>query len=348
MPTSLGLAFGPIIWAPISELYGRRWSMLPAVFCMGCFSIGSALSRNATTYFVTRFLTGLFASAPISNVAAALGDIYLPKDRGLAVTFFSIAVVGGPTLGPTIGASLLVSPGLGWRWSEYIAAMWTFAVLIVCFGALPETSAAVLLSAKAHKRRVITDNQNLYHPSERQKPSFKELFTKHFARPLRMMLTEPIIIAIGFYASFTYSVLYLSLIAYPIVFMEDRGWSPVISTLPFLGIFTGVVLATFINIANQPRYGRLVAAARGRPVPEGRLAPMAVGGVLFAIGLWWFGWTARPDIHVCNTSFLSLRNTDSFIVDIPCLSLRIHRCRVHCHISTMYQLLSRFLFDVCR
>jgi MFS family permease len=70
--------------------------MLPAVFCMGCFSIGSALSRNAVTYFVTRFLTGVFASAPITNVAAALGDIYIPKERGLAATFFSIAVVGGP------------------------------------------------------------------------------------------------------------------------------------------------------------------------------------------------------------------------------------------------------------
>jgi MFS family permease len=272
--------------------------MLPAVFCMGCFTIGSALSRNATTYFVTRFLTGLFASAPVSNVAAALGDIYLPKDRGLAVTFFSIAVVGGPTLGPTIGAALLVSPGLGWRWSEYISAMWTFGVLIVCFGALPETSSAVILSAKAVKRRIITGNQDLYHPSERQKPSAKELVTKHLSRPLRMMLTEPIVIAIGFYASFTYGVLYLAIVALPIVFLETRQWAPVVSTLPFLGLFTGVVLATFINIANQPRYGRLVAAAKGRPVPEGRLAPMAWGGVLFAIGLWWFGWTAAPNIHV--------------------------------------------------
>jgi hypothetical protein len=224
--------------------------------------------------------------------------------------------------------------------------MWTFAVLVVAFGALPETSPAVLLSAKAHKRRIITDNRNLYHPSERQKPSFKELFTKHFTRPLRMMLTEPIVIVIGFYSSFTYGVLYLALIAYPIVFMEERGWSPIISTLPFLGIFTGVVLATFINIANQPRYGRLVAAARGRPVPEGRLAPMAWGGILFAIGLWWFGWTARPDIHVRNIPSLSLLYTNCFIVDIARASLRIHRCRVHCHIPTVYELSGRLLLDV--
>lgn len=121
------------------EIWGRRVSMLPALFGLGLFSIGTATSTNSASVFVTRFLSGLFGSAPVSNVSAALGDIWEPKVRGTAVTFYAAAVVGwlsfifdimrwtytytvlylgGPTLGPVIGSALTVSKGLGWRWTE--------------------------------------------------------------------------------------------------------------------------------------------------------------------------------------------------------------------------------------
>lgn len=52
----LGFAFGPICWGPISEVYGRKMSMIPAVAALGLFSIGSAVSRNPQSLFITRFL----------------------------------------------------------------------------------------------------------------------------------------------------------------------------------------------------------------------------------------------------------------------------------------------------
>lgn len=88
--------------------------MLPAMFCLGVFSIGTAVSKNAQSIFITRFFAGLFGSAPVSNVSAALGDIYEPKARGIAVTFYAVAVVGGPLFGPIIGSALVVNPHLGW------------------------------------------------------------------------------------------------------------------------------------------------------------------------------------------------------------------------------------------
>lgn len=69
--------------------------MLPAVTVLGLFSIGSATSNSAASLFVTRFFGGLFGSSPISNVSAALGDMYEPKARGIAVTFYAVMVVGG-------------------------------------------------------------------------------------------------------------------------------------------------------------------------------------------------------------------------------------------------------------
>ena len=96
----LGFAFGPLLWAPVSEVWGRKISLEPATFCLGLFSIGTATSKNATAILVTRFFAGVFGSAPVSNVSAALGDIWAPRARGTAVTFYAVAVVGGPTLGP--------------------------------------------------------------------------------------------------------------------------------------------------------------------------------------------------------------------------------------------------------
>src|ERR1700722_2523425 len=126
---SLGFAFGPLLWAPISEIWGRRWSMLPAMFCLGLFSLGTATSKNAASIFITRFFGGIFGSAPVSNVSAALGDIWMAQARGIAVTFYAVAVVGGPTLGPVIGSVLVANPQLGWRWTEYVEAVWTFTIL---------------------------------------------------------------------------------------------------------------------------------------------------------------------------------------------------------------------------
>lgn len=120
----LGFAFGPLLWGPVgevlfsdleahktfhfkktdadspSQVWGRKISLLPAMFCLGLFSIGTATSKTATAIFITRFFGGLFGSAPVSNVSAALGDIWAPRARGTAVTFYAVCVTGGPTLGP--------------------------------------------------------------------------------------------------------------------------------------------------------------------------------------------------------------------------------------------------------
>ena len=290
----LGFAFGPLCWAPVSEQFGRRWSLLPAMVCLGLFSIGTATSKNITSILVTRFFGGLFGSAPVSNVAAALGDVWAPRARGMAVTFYAVAVVGGPTLGPTIGAALTVNKHLGWRWTEYIEAIWVFAATAMAAFTMPELYAPVLLHRKAIKMRKETGDDRYHHPHEDIKLDFNSIVTKHLVRPLRMLLTEPMVTCIAIYASFVFGLLYLTLEVFPIVFQEMRGYSLVVSTLPFLALFVGVLAAMGINLANQPRYIRLVNENGGKPVPEGRLLPMVVGGVLFAIGLFWFGWTADP------------------------------------------------------
>lgn len=164
---------------------------------------------------------------------------------------------------------------------------------LVCF---PETYYPVLLKRKAQRLRKETGDSRHYHPHEQVKLDFQSIVTKHLARPGLMLLVEPMVAAIATYASFVFGVLYMTLEIFPIVYREHRGWSALSSSLPFLGMLVGVLFAMVINISNQPRYIRAVEKAGGKPVPEARLLPMAVGGLLFVIGLFMFAWTAPKSV----------------------------------------------------
>lgn len=299
----LGFALGPLLWAPVSEAYGRRWSMLPAVVVLGVFSIGSARSRTPAALLVTRFFGGVFGSAPISNVSAALGDIYDPRTRGVAMAFYSLCVIGGPCLAPTLGAVIAHNPRLGWRWVEYIEAITAGVAATVAFVGLPETYAPVLLARRAAALRAATGDGRHWHPHEMEggggRITLENMVTKHLSRPLRMFATEPIVACVALYASFVYGLMFLALEVYPIVFRDHRHMGPIAANLPFLALFVGALVAMAINLANQPLYMRALARqGNGRAVPEARLPPIILGGALFSIGFFWFGWTAvAPGVH---------------------------------------------------
>lgn len=78
---------------------------------------------------------------------------------------------------------------------------------------------------------------------------------------------------------------------YAIVFQQIHGFNEGVGGLPYFGLLVGVILAVIFIVLLQPWYNRKLAANNNRPIPEWRLPPVIVGGVCFAIGVFWFGWT---------------------------------------------------------
>jgi MFS family permease len=115
----LGFGFGPLLWAPLSELYGRRIAVITPYFIAAVFAFGTATAKDIQTIMITRFFTGFFGSAPVTNTGGVLGDIWSPQQRGAAIVGYAMAVVGGPTIGPLIGGAICQSY-LGWRWTQYV------------------------------------------------------------------------------------------------------------------------------------------------------------------------------------------------------------------------------------
>lgn len=118
---------------------------------------------------------------------------------------------------------------------------------------------------------------------------------KFGARPFQLLAT-PICFLVACYASFVYGIVYLMLAAIPIQFGEERGWGPVVSETPFLGILLGALLGGAANILNNTFYTRRFKANGNKAVPEARLPPMMVGSVFFAAGMFIFGWCSDPSI----------------------------------------------------
>ncbi|RDW88261.1 putative MFS multidrug transporter-2 [Coleophoma cylindrospora] len=289
----VGFGLGPLLFAPLSEMYGRKPAVLAPYFVAACFSFGSATAKDLQTILITRFFTGLFGSAPVTNTGGVLGDIWSPQHRGTAIVGYAFSVVGGPTIGPIAGGAI-TSSYLRWRWTQYITGIMMAFMLVVDLLVLDETYPPALLVAKARRLRHETGNWALHAKHEEWDVSFKELANKFLMRPFRLLAT-PICFLVALYASFVYAIVYLCLAAIPIQFGEERGWGPVTSELPFLGILLGAILGGFGNILNNRFYMRAFDRA-GKAVPEARLPPMMIGSWFFTAGLFIFGWTSAKDI----------------------------------------------------
>ncbi|KAM0255793.1 hypothetical protein ACHAQJ_005380 [Trichoderma viride] len=290
----LGFAFGPTLWAPLSELKGRRLPIVLSVFGFSLFTIATATAKDIQTILICRFFAGFFGSCPLAVVAAVFSDMFDNRTRGTAIAVFSMTVFTGPMLAPFIGG-FVVESYLGWRWTEYIPAFMGFFAFLLDFFFLEETYPPVILVGKAAELRRRTKNWGIHAKQEEIEIDFKELASKNFLRPLRLLFTEPIIFLLSLYMSFIYGLLYLFFTAYPLVFEGVHHFNPGLSGLTFFGMILGELLATLTIILQVPWYNRKLAANNGIPVPEWRLPNMMVGGVCFAGGIFWFGWSGYKE-----------------------------------------------------
>ncbi|CAN6674676.1 polyamine transporter 1 [Trichomonascus vanleenenianus] len=300
----MGFASGPILWAPISELYGRKLPIILSMLGLSIFSFGAATGKELQTVIICRFFSGFFGAAPLAVVAAAFSDMFNNEHRGTALTIFSGMVFCGPIVAPVVGGFISFSY-LGWRWTEYITGIMAAFALVLDILFYQETYHPIILCRKASELRRRTGNWGIFAPHEQVELDINAIITKNVARPVLMLIREPILLLLTLYTAFIYGILYLFLEAYPIVFAEGYRMKGGVSQLPYLGLAIGMVIAMFvIAFVFEPRYNAKLKQNGGKPVPEARLPPMILGGIIFPLGIFWFTWSGNyPDkVHwICPT-----------------------------------------------
>lgn len=283
----LGFASGPTLWAPASELSGRRWPMLFGLFGYSVFTIGTATAKDVQTIMLTRFFAGFFAASPLSVVPGVFADLYNNQYRGIAIAIFAMAVFVGPFASPFTGGFITMSY-LGWRWTMYITAIMGFLACVLLVFFFKETYAPAVLREKASILRRQTRNWGIHAKQDEVELDFKELLTNNFSRPFRMLLTEPIVFLVTLYMSFIYGLMYALLGAYPVVFQGLYGMNLGVGSLPFIGLIVGELAGGVYTVIDNHLYVKKLTGNNGVPVPEWRLPPAIVGGTVFAGGLFWY------------------------------------------------------------
>jgi hypothetical protein len=176
----------------------------------------------------------------------------------------------------------------GWRWTQWIILFFTVFAFILALG-MQETYKKIIV-ARAAKEAGNT-------------PPLKLLFQVTLLRPARMLYSEPIVIAWSLYIGFTFAVLYSFFAAFQYVYATVYGFDIQQIGLTFIPIAVGSLLGSltviFIDrMIYQKRHAAWKAQGNtGRLAPEQRLHASMVGGFGLPVGLFWFAWTARPEIH---------------------------------------------------
>ncbi|KAH9483779.1 Major facilitator superfamily multidrug transporter mdrA [Psilocybe cubensis] len=295
----LGFALGPLIFASMGEMFGRRIVFLVTLSLYTAFQLEGALGRNLGTLLSCRLLTGIFGSSPLTNAGGAVSDVWNFRERGLASAIYSAVPFLGPVIGPIVGGFVVQNPHLGWHFNFWLMFAFSAITLIAGYLWTPETYAPVLLRWRAQKFSRAS-NGTIYYVSTydlNQSTSFGQVMRTNLSRPFVFLVTEPIVFLLAIYASIVYGTLYALFSGFPIVFQEHRHFSPGENGLAFLGIGFGITMGLASqSIQNRIYWRSMDKSETGRAPPEARLHMAILGAVLTPIGLWMFAWTSQPSI----------------------------------------------------
>lgn len=122
-----GFAFGPLLAAPMSELYGRAICYNVANVFFIIFTVAAALSKNMGMLIAFRFLMGFAGSTPITNGSGTISDMFPVEQRGKAMAIWALGPLLGPAIGPVAGGFLVEATN--WRW-----VFWVIAIVVSILG----------------------------------------------------------------------------------------------------------------------------------------------------------------------------------------------------------------------
>ncbi|KAK7961887.1 bicyclomycin resistance protein [Apiospora aurea] len=321
----LGFAFGPLVMAPLSEIYGRLWVYHASMVGFIVFVVACAVAPNMGALVAFRFLSGIFGSCPVTNASGSIADMIRQEGRAAAMAAVSIGPLLGPIVGPIAGGFL--ADAEGWRWNFWLLAIVGGAIALVNLLVLRESYHPVLLERKAERLRKATGNTQL-----RSKLDIglspRDYFRRSILRPMKMILFSPVIIATALFMALTYGYLYLMFTSITEVFQQYYHFSTSLVGLAYLGLGVGSLAGVAGFSSTSDRYIKrkaaeadALAAETGAPreglKPEYRLPLLPLGSVVMPAGFFIYGWTAEKQVHwiapIIGTAVIGVGNMIIFM-----------------------------------
>lgn len=277
----IGLAFGPLILAPLSEFIGRRWLYIVTSMSLVAFAGGAGGAKNFATHLICRFLGGFLGSAGIAIGAGTILDVWgLASAGALGRLLFIMGPFLGPSLGPLVGAYVMHDHHGDWRWTQWMVILIGGPFWILTLFMKETADPQVQRTAKQSGKFGIIHL------------ALSTLKAALF-RSMTMLTTEIIAIAVTLYTGYAYAVIFSFFASTTYVYTMDYGYNDRQIGLSVIGVVIGYFLAAIVHTAiEMTLYARAVRRAPGgRPAPEHRLYAAMAGSVFLPIGLFWYVWS---------------------------------------------------------
>ena len=201
----------------------------------------------------------------------------------------------GPVIGPIIGGYL--GDAEGWRWIFWLQSIVAGVLFLLGLFFLKETYPVVILERKAQALREETGN-TLLKSALHDGLAPQERIRNSIVRPLKMLLTEPIVFILSLFVAFLFGYLYLFLTSFPRVFTQQYGFSTRNTGLTYIGLGIGMFLGMgMAGKGSDVLYKLLVDRNNGNVEPEYRLPPLVISAPFVAVAFFWYGWSAEAKTH---------------------------------------------------
>lgn len=133
----LGFALGQMIYGPIADSFGRKFTIYIGLVVL---ILGDIMSITATSFnilLIGRFLQGFGAASPRITSIAIIRDLYEGREMARVMSFIMVIFIVIPVLAPAVGQILLLISG--WRIMFVIFLIAALIATIWTYFRLPET-----------------------------------------------------------------------------------------------------------------------------------------------------------------------------------------------------------------
>ena len=116
----------------LASLLGRTRYFVISIAGFTFMSALCGLATDTTSEIVYRFLQGAFGGGLMVPAQQIMRDTFPPEELGVSQSLFGLAVVLGPTIGPTLGG--ILTDAFSWNWVFFINIIpGTLAALLAFF-----------------------------------------------------------------------------------------------------------------------------------------------------------------------------------------------------------------------